>query len=136
MKQSELLKRQHKEILDLINEIENNIKDKNKNQNENVVKLINSLSGKLKVHLSIEDKHLYPELLNSTKYREIAFKYMDEMGNLVNEYNSFKTKFNTPSKLALGINEFEKESEKVFYLLRNRIIKEDNELYQLCAEQN
>lgn len=125
----ELLKGQHQEILDIISEIEE-VSNK-ESSNEAIVKLINVLSGKLKVHLSIEDKHLYPSLLNNPNYkvRLMAQEYMDEMGDLVSEYNNFKSQFNTSSKLDQNSNEFEKQRTLIFKILKKRIIKEDSELY-------
>ena len=90
--------RQHKEISELINTIKTMaIKDLIANSKE-IATTLNNLSGKLKVHLSMEDRYLYPNL----KAKNIAEKFENEMGNLAKEFLNYKEKYNTYIKLQFG----------------------------------
>lgn len=52
------------------------------------------LEGKLKIHLTMEDKHLYPVLFQqeSREVREIADEYKREMMSLFDTFHAFMLK--------------------------------------------
>lgn len=128
------LKRQHIEIIDNVKIITKLIHDKNFENNSNdIARNISILAGKLKIHLSSEDKFLYPNLLNHnhTEIRKKANQYVDEMGNLTVIFTDYKNKFNTKSKIMNNIDQFIKESKSIFNAIEKRIHKEDKELYVL-----
>ena len=116
------LKRQHIEIVELINIIKDLSKnEENINEGIEIAKNINILAGKLTVHLNSEDKYLYPDLLKSS---DLKIKK-------IGEFTKFKNKYNTKSKLLKNKEEFKSELEITFKLLEKRIDKEDRELYKL-----
>ncbi|MBP9597266.1 MAG: hemerythrin domain-containing protein, partial [Fusobacteriaceae bacterium] len=91
--------RQHKEISELINTIKTMaIKDLIANSKE-IATTLNNLSGKLKVHLSMEDRYLYPNLKAKNESKNIAEKFENEMGNLAKEFLNYKEKYNTYIKI-------------------------------------
>lgn len=53
---------------------------------------INKLAGKLKIHLSSEDKFLYPNLLNGddNKLKNLANSYINEMGGISDTFTNYK----------------------------------------------
>jgi len=98
---------------------------------------ISRLAGKLKIHMLEEDKFLYPELLNYPDY-EVKMKanqYISEMGSLAEEYARFKTKYNTPGKILADPDTFISEAKTILRALKNRISKEDNELYAFIEKK-
>lgn len=130
------LKRQHSEIIDLagyiLNDIKNNTVDKNIEQ---VVKSINTISGKLKIHLLSEDEYLYPNLLSSsdTALNMFGKKYYEEMNEVSKGYDEYKAKYNTSSKLKQNIIDFKEDTERIFSALSNRVEREEKELYPLLG---
>lgn len=126
------LERQHTEIKELFKKIENYIKSTNlEDKIDDTVWDINTLAGKLNIHMKTEDKFLYPELIksNNDKLKKIATEYSEEMGNIHSIFTEYKNNFNTKNKILANKEEFIKESQKVLNLLVNRIQKEDLKLY-------
>ncbi len=130
------LKRQHNEIIDLavyiLKDIKNNTVEKNIEQ---IVKSINTISGKLKIHLLSEDNHLYPYLLNSSDSALNMFgkKYYEEMSEVSKGYDEYKAKYNTSSKIKQNIGDFNEDTERIFSALSNRVEREERELYPLLG---
>lgn len=130
------LKRQHREVIDLIDYVLNNVKNNTVDKNlDQVVKSINIISGKLKVHLLNEDKHLYPYLLNSSDAALNMFgkKYFEEMKEVSKGYEDYKCKYNTSSKIKQNIEEFKEDTKRIFGALSNRVEREERELYPLLG---
>ena len=126
------LERQHVEIKDLFLKIKKDINSNDIKVNlDTLVRNINTLAGKLNIHMSSEDKFLYPALVESKdqQLKEIAKQYSEEMGHIHVQFNNYKNKFNTKSKILNDIDEFLKESKEIIKLLENRISKEDMYLY-------
>jgi iron-sulfur cluster repair protein YtfE (RIC family) len=126
------LERQHSEIKDLVSKIKQEVISSDIALNlDTLVKNINALSGKLNIHMSSEDKFLYPTLIESKdqKLKQIAKQYSEEMGNIHIEFNNYKNNFNTKTKVLSDIDGFLKESKEIIKLLENRISKEDMHLY-------
>ena len=108
------LKRQHKEVLSLIEDIETLSLKGLELFAKDIAYNINALSGKLKMHLLSEDKYLYPDLMNSHNkvVKETAQNFSDEMGDLANSFQSFVYLFNIPSKILQDENLFINDSKK------------------------
>lgn len=126
------LERQHVEIKDLFLKIKQGTNSNDIKVNlDTLVRDINTLAGKLNIHMNSEDKFLYPELINSRdeQLKQIAKQYSEEMGNIHQEFNNYKNKFNTKSKILSDVDGFLKESKEIIKLLENRISKEDIYLY-------
>lgn len=126
------LERQHLEINSLFSKINKNLNSNNiTNDIDSLVWDINTLAGKLNIHMKTEDKFLYPELINGSNenLKKIALEYSQEMGNIHKVFEEFKSNFNTKNKILNDIDKFLIESNKVLKLLKNRIDKEDRSLY-------
>ena len=125
---------QHDELLGLATEISSHL-----NVNElshdasNIRKLLSMLIGKLGVHLSMEDKGLYPRLLDhpDNKVKETAQRFMDEMGGIGEVLENYKTKWSTSSKIQQSADVFVEETKVLFSALAQRIDAENDELYPL-----
>ena len=94
---------------------------------------INSLAGKLKIHLSSEDQYLYPAFLRSgdSKLVSQAEEYQREMGNLLSMFTKFKEKYNTKIKILSEKESFFGEAEKIMRSIDVRMQKEESGLYRL-----
>lgn len=129
------LKRQHNSILELIDHMEDKINQDTLEDNARLIaKSINELAGQLKIHLSHEDRYLYP---NFKKSKNIELKnkanlYIKEMGNLSDVYSAFKSRFNTPRKILINQEDLIKESKIVFKAVKKRIKQEDTDLYKVA----
>lgn len=131
------LKRQHNDIIDLVNyvlhKIENNVVEQNI---QDIVLSINTITGKLKVHLLNEDKYLYPHLMNNTNItlNISGKKFFEEMKKVTIKYENYKSNYNTPSKVKQNIEAFNKDTKQIFKILMDRIQREENELYPLVKK--
>lgn len=126
--------RQHNEIKDIINSIRGLMERHNYESNlDIIVKNINLLAGKIKMHLISEDKFLYPKMLNSNneKIRITADKYINEMGALMDIFNDYKNKFNTKNKILENLDSFPKATKNILSAIELRMVKEENGLYNL-----
>lgn len=131
------LERQHVEVKELFKYIKSNINNIEKKEIlDKVVLNINTLAGKLIVHMNSEDKFLYPRLLNNedSKIKTMAKEYIDEMGDLHNKFKEYKNTFNTKNKIIENKDMFIKETTRIITLLENRINKEDKKLYPQIKE--
>jgi hypothetical protein len=129
------LMREQKGIFEEINYINESINNKKFESNLlDITTHINKLAGKLKIHLSSEDKFLYPNLLNGddNKLKNLANSYINEMGGISDTFTNYKNKFNTKSKIISEGNEvFTSETKKILVAIEKRISKEESELYKL-----
>lgn len=121
---------QHQNIQEELDTIEKLMKDLDTTANDTALH-INQLAGKLNVHLSAEDKHLYPSLLKSTDttLQTLAQSYIDEMGNLCQIFNTYKLKFNTKNKIIDTKAQFKTETIQIIKAIRDRMKKEETDLY-------
>lgn len=128
------LKRQHNEIKELVDYLKLNLEaDKVKAEASQIALKINTLAGKLRVHLIAEDDCLYPKLLKegNNKAKEVAECFFLEMGNLSQVFMDYKGRYNISSKIFSNVEEYIKDTKVIVDALQNRIHKEDTELYIL-----
>lgn len=128
------LQEQHKRLLEMATEISNMIKNEELSKDANVLtKKLATFSGKIGVHLAIEDKALYPRLLKNSNedIRRLTQKYIDEMGNIKAKVGNYIQKWRSPVSIQDNPPEFIKESEGIFKALAHRIERENTELYPL-----
>ena len=126
------LKRQHKEIGEMLANLKHTIENGNLEQEASYIALeISMLAGKLKIHLNTEDQFVYPQLLQSdnAELKKAAQAYMDEMGHISKEFMNYKDRFNTKTKITGNPQDFLKETDRIFGLIERRIEKEDSSLY-------
>lgn len=130
--------RQHKDILSDINEIDKIVSKQDYEEHlSEFVSHINSLAGKLKIHLSYEDKFLYPNLINGedVELKNVAEEYMHEMGDIANVFTAYKNEFNTRSKINERLDTFKVDTNRILGEIKNRISKEENGLYKVIVEK-
>ena len=93
---------------------------------------MNTLAGKISMHLLMEDKHLYPNLIErgNDEIKRMAERFQKEMGNLAEVFMGYKERYNTAPKIMQNINTIKSETNEVFSKIDKRIQKEENELYK------
>ena len=128
-----ILERQHKEIEEIVLDIEQKI-DNNDIEGDatHIAKQISMLAGKLRIHLATEDKSMYPYLLEKgdEKVKRLAREYADEMGHINEAFMAYKDEFNTRTKIMNNPQGFLSETKRVFKVLGERMAKEDTQLYK------
>ena len=129
----DLLFDQHRKIIEKLEFIDR-IRRSNYDPNE-IGKHIAQLSGLIGVHLTMEDKVMYPKLLShpDEKIRQIARRFKDEMGGLVHAWKEYSSKWMLARNIKDDFSGFNDETDKVFTALRERVRREDNELYPLLS---
>lgn len=125
---------QHERILEELNILKSLCKKRDLEEDAVEIALhINSLAGKLKIHLSSEDQYLYPSFLqsNDKKLVTMANEYQKEMGNLMSVFTEFKEGFNTKFKIMSEKDGFYIEADKIIRAIETRMQKEESGLYRL-----
>ncbi len=130
-------KRQHREIGELVNDIITMLSQDLLVQDPTKVRtLLSTLSGKLMMHLAMEDQFLYPSLMENSnnQIKTTAARFSTEMGDLVKVFKDYSDKWLNPSTIKANPEAFIKESHDIFLALRRRIEREDRELYPLVDQ--
>lgn len=135
MNNLDMLKRQHREILVLVKDIESSISTEVDSKSVEIARNINILSGKMKMHLMAEDQFIYPDLERNSnpKIRATAKQFNHEMGDLSEEFAAFVQKYNIPNKITSSKIVLDGDSRMIFKKIRERINKEDVDLYPLLS---
>jgi hypothetical protein len=125
---------QHDEILAVAGDITEMLKRPEPDVSA-VRKQLSSLAGKVNFHLAMEDKALYPRLLQrrGTKAEALAGRFMTEMGGLAQVFASYNGKWQV-SAIRADLPGFTNETRKVFGALAHRIARETSELYPVADE--
>lgn len=91
------------------------------------------LSGKLTVHLQMEDRSLYPELLGSADpaVRAVAARFQDSMGGLKAVAAQFFHRWLGNGSIDADPAAFSLDARAVLGALAERIAAEDAQLYPL-----
>lgn len=129
------LKRQHENILALVEKIKR-LQGGDPAQKALEISLsLGELSGIISFHLNSEDNYLYPGLLRhpSPRVQETAHLFMDEMGDLAGKFTGFKRKYLAAGMIKADPPGFTRESEAVFTALKERILREEGQLYPLLG---
>lgn len=127
------LQRQHNEIEEIVIDIKQTIANNNVDEDAaHMAKQISMLTGKLRIHLATEDKHMYPYLLETgdARVKALAKDYADEMGHISQAFMVYKDKFNTKTKIINSPQDFVRETKEIFKVLQERMAKEDTQLYK------
>lgn len=126
---------QHEEILAIAGEITELLKKK---ADAAVLrKQLSNLAGKLNFHLAMEDKALYPRLMQQKDSRSnaMAAKFLKEMGGLGQVFAAYNDKWQV-SAIRADAAGFADETRKVFGALAHRIAREDSDLYPLADSES
>lgn len=137
MSNTESYRKQHAELEKLARAITRLLNPEELAKDASAVRsLLSQLMGKLNVHLTMEDKALYPSLLQSPKeeVRVLAKRYMDEMGAIGAAVKEYGKRWPGAIDVQQNPKDFIAQTEKIFEALTHRIDKENRELYVLADQ--
>jgi hemerythrin-like domain-containing protein len=128
------IQRQHSEILKLTRDLL--MYDSVQKVTENAFSLsllLANLSGKLSIHLSGEDKYIYPFLMSKEDkiIQETSQRFASEMGSLAEVFTNYKTRYLFAFNIKNTPIDFIQESKRVMKAIMERIDKEEKFLYPL-----
>jgi len=94
---------------------------------------LSDLAGKLKVHLAMEDKGLYPRMIGDTdsSVRDVAKRFVDEMGGIATVFTEYMDRWRSTGAIQQSPQQFVKETRDLVGALASRIDRENTQLYPL-----
>jgi iron-sulfur cluster repair protein YtfE (RIC family) len=135
MRHTELYRQQHATIFELIRKLEQNLVIAKLQENTmDVWRLLAELSGQIVVHLSGEDRWLYPELhrCGDPQAEIVARAFSEEMGHIAGAFKAYTERWLMPSAIANEPQAFIDQTREVAQTLHNRMRREHTELYALA----
>ena len=126
---------QHDEILALANAITKMLAAKEPDA-EGMRRQLSVLVGKVNFHLAMEDKALYPRLLErkGSRAASMASNFQREMGGLAEVFAAYAAKWQV-SAIRANLPDFATETRKTLGALTHRIGRETTELYPLADSE-
>lgn len=96
-----------------------------------IARRIVAISGLVKLHLSIEDTLLYPELaLNGDdRLSRLGQHYQADMAGIAQQYFDFVMRWNTAERVAAEPDGFREHANTALRALHERVLREDREFY-------
>ncbi len=128
---------QHDELLAIVNDISGLLDVNALNQDASQARsLLSKLLGKLKVHLAMEDKSLYPQLIShdNDKIKSVAGQFKNEMSGIARSVEEYNQRWPTATSIQENASAFVRETSGLFNALGGRIDKENSVLYKLCDD--
>ena len=91
------------------------------------------MSSVIKLHLSIEDRFLYPALqeANNPRLATMGKQYQHEMTHIAETYGEFARKWNDAAQVAGNPEAFRSEANRVLKVLFERMQREDRDFYPM-----
>lgn len=124
------LRKQHEEILIIVNRISDGLETKKETE---LLDLIDNLGVLLEEHLLLEDDFLYPALKRRTKegIRDVATLFSIELGGIRDAFSKYSSKWSSSGVIGQSRIYFTSETKALLTALRRRIAKEDKDLFPL-----
>ena len=135
MRKTDQFRYQHDEIVQVVTELTGYLEEKSLAENiPDVIGLLVRLSGKIKVHLAMEDSMLYPRLATSPDplARSLADMYQTEMGDLSEIFKTYIEKWLSSESIETDKRGFIAETQSLFAALSDRIRRENEILYPVA----
>lgn len=126
--------KQHREALDLARQLQQKLQEAQPSVPE-IARILIELSGKLKFHLSMEDKHVYPKAVTSANadLQATARKMQTEMLGIAEAFAKYVGDWNSTS-IARDPGKFASETTAILTALKRRIELEEQKFYPLVRE--
>ncbi len=108
------------------------------NDSRTIKSLIDDLISALDIHLAVEDKSLYPLLLNHTsqEIENTVKSFIDEMGEIRQTVLLYRKKWTSISKIQEDPNKFIGETSIILEALITRMRRENLELFALLGKED
>ena len=125
--------RQHEVIKNNATQLANIIRAKKLKENtHSAEKIVKKLLREITSHLKIEDEKVYPALESHSdpRVRKIAWAFKNEMGQMAPKVVTWGERWSS-SRISSEPDAFINETRGIFQVLKNRIEREERELYPL-----
>jgi hypothetical protein len=132
MARTERFRQQHNELLGIAQELQTLLDAQALAKDGSAARsCLGRLIGKLVVHLSIEDKVLYPALVSNKDpaLAALANQFSTEMKSTITQVVAYNDRWPTPSAIKASPVVFAAETKQVISILTHRIKRENKELY-------
>jgi len=130
------LKRQHEDLVELSRELLSEVETDLPVSYSSLLHRLSLFEGKLKIHLSMEDRYLYPQLADhsSGDIRKLAGDYMREMGGIYDRFNAFILRWKSDSPPEGFPATFVEEAKEMMETIYARIREEEETLFPLLEQ--
>jgi hypothetical protein len=135
----ETLKQQHEVVLSMTAKILSSLnREPFVDQINDITFSLRILAGKVREHLALEDREIYPRLLlySDGDVAAIATRYKNDLGNLLPRFNFYIENWLDKTKIQNNPTDFIKSTDEILKALLYRVEAEDNELYPLVDKLN
>jgi hypothetical protein len=129
---SHVFRVQHREMLEVVRELDAQLDIATLSTDATRARtLLSMLAGKLAVHLAMEDKALYPRMLQQKKpgIRDLASQFMSEMGGINAAFTAYVARWPTAQAIQAAPAKFAIETKQIFEALGARIKREHAQLF-------
>lgn len=130
------LNNQHSELKKIIANLSDLLHpDIIKSNSIELASMLTKFSSKMNLHLALEDKILYPNLISHSdrKISQKAKIFMKEMGNIKKKFGIYINRWRFSSNINSIPMDFINESHSIFEVLSKRIKREDEDLFPLLT---
>ncbi|TGL77036.1 hemerythrin domain-containing protein [Leptospira yasudae] len=129
----EFYKVQYAEIQKLLNDLEKRLHGEISESIDGLLHELASFSARLKLHLNVEENLIYPKIKDADvdNASSIAEEYRRRTMELKSSFKTYYSKWLLPSSILKNESQFREDTEKLILNLRDRIRKEENEIYIL-----
>lgn len=135
MSRTDRYRQQHVELASLVTDLEKELDPTRLAADATSARrILSTLAGKLNLHLAAEDHHLYPELARSSddNLKRLASKFALDMAPIAKAFTEYVGSWSTPTAIKNNPAAFIAQSKTVIKVLKERIRKENQELYPLA----
>jgi hemerythrin-like domain-containing protein len=124
-------KNQHVAILKCIEDLRDLVKLGIAEHAAEIAKRVIDMSSIIKLHLSTEDKMLYPALekIDDRALNSLGKQYQHQMTHIAAAYGEFAKKWNNAGNVSQHPEDFRKDANHVLKILYERIQKENQDFY-------
>lgn len=130
MAKSDLLRKDHQKLLGIVNNLKPMLSASTAGQKASEIKaLLSQLAGTIQIHLAMEDKMVYQQMLSNPSTKAIAERFQREMGGIASAFTGYITKYNTANAISANPSAFIADTEAILSALGKRITREESELY-------
>lgn len=95
-----------------------------------------ALSSVVRLHLSVEDRVLYPQIeaLGDANLRQMSRAYQTEMAGIASSYMDFASRWNTAARVLAEPEAFRQDANVVLKRVFDRMQRENREFYPAVEE--
>lgn len=125
-------RRQHADIIDHVQQLRTLATLGIAEHAVSIARVVIAMSSVIKLHLSVEDRFLYPALQQAdATLAAKARHYQEEMSAISSEYGRFSRQWNDAQHIAEQPELFRADANRVLKMLFERIVRENREFYPL-----